>query len=96
MARETIGGGGDGGQQTALAPVDGGNEGFFGRISKFWREVRDETGRISWPSFDDVKNTTLITLAAVVFFAIYLFLADKGIVLLGSLGTWLLTQIGLA
>ena len=33
---------------------------------------------------------------AVFFFAIYLFAVDKGIVLLGSLGNWLLSLIGLA
>lgn len=75
---------------------DAGNEGFFGRISKFWREVREEMKRVSWPSFDDVKKTTAITLAAVIFFAIYLFIVDKGVVLLGRFGNWLLTQAGLA
>ena len=82
-------------ERGALLPSDG-NEGFFGRITKFWREVREETRRISWPSVNEVKKTTVITIIAVFFFAIYLFAVDKGIVLLGSLGNWLLSLIGLA
>ena len=94
-ALEKTGNDGGGGRNVAIAD-DAGNEGFFGRISKFWREVREEMKRVSWPSFDDVKKTTAITLAAVIFFAVYLFVVDKGVVLLGRFGTWLLTQAGLA
>jgi preprotein translocase SecE subunit len=90
----TTGKGGGDGKDVAVA--EGSNEGFFGRISKFWRDVRGEMGRVSWPSLDDVKKTTVITLIAVIFFALYLFLADRAIVLLGRFGLWLLTQIGLA
>jgi len=32
--------------------------------------------RVSWPSIKEVQNTTLITLVAVVFFAVYLFAVD--------------------
>jgi preprotein translocase SecE subunit len=32
--------------------------------------------RVSWPTFLEVKNTTIITLVAVIFFAIYLFAVD--------------------
>jgi preprotein translocase subunit SecE len=94
-ALETTGGGGSGGGG-AVAVADSGNEGFFGRISKFWRDVRGEMGRVSWPSFEDVKKTTAITLVAVIFFAIYLFLVDWGVVWLGRFGNWLLVQLGLA
>src|SRR6266508_3563334 len=47
---------------------------FFGRISEFLRDTRAEMRRVSWPSANEVKNTTVITLVAVIFFAIYLFL----------------------
>jgi preprotein translocase SecE subunit len=33
--------------------------------------------RVSWPTLVMVRNTTLITLVAVVFFAIYLFAVDR-------------------
>jgi len=35
--------------------------------------------RVSWPTVTHVKNTTIITLIAVVFFAVYLFLVDQGL-----------------
>ena len=50
--------------------------GFFTRMGQFFRDVRSEMKRVSWPSAKEVKNTTLITLVAVVFFAIYLFAVD--------------------
>jgi preprotein translocase subunit SecE len=46
-------------------------------MSKFLRDVRAEMRRVSWPTVKEVKNTTIITLVAVVFFAIYLFLVDR-------------------
>ena len=46
-------------------------------MSKFLRDVRAEMRRVSWPSAKEVKNTTIITLVAVIFFAIYLFLVDR-------------------
>jgi preprotein translocase subunit SecE len=47
------------------------------RISQFLRDVRAELKRVSWPTANEVKNTTIITLVAVIFFAIYLFAVDK-------------------
>ncbi len=35
--------------------------------------------RVSWPTAKEVRNTTLITLVAVVFFAVYLFAVDQGL-----------------
>ena len=52
-----------------VGPVD--------RMSQFLRDVRAEMKRVSWPTVKEVKNTTVITLVAVVFFAVYLFLVDR-------------------
>ena len=46
-------------------------------MGQFFRDVRSEMKRVSWPSAKDVKNTTLITLVAVIFFAVYLFAVDQ-------------------
>jgi len=54
-----------------------GQLGFFGRIGQFSRDVRAEMRRVSWPSAKDVKNTVIITIVAVIFFAVYLFLVDR-------------------
>jgi len=51
--------------------------GFIARTTQFLRDVRAEMRRVSWPSAKEVKNTTIITLIAVVFFAVYLFLIDR-------------------
>jgi preprotein translocase subunit SecE len=51
--------------------------GFFQRTSQFVRDTRAEMRRVSWPTANEVKNTTIITLIAVIFFAIYLFGVDR-------------------
>ena len=57
--------------------LSGPRVGPFGRMTQFLRDVRAEMKRVSWPSVNEVKNTTVITLVAVIFFAIYLFLVDR-------------------
>ena len=57
--------------------LSGPRVGPLGRMSQFLRDVRAEMKRVSWPTVKDVKNTTIITLVAVVFFAVYLFLVDR-------------------
>jgi preprotein translocase subunit SecE len=57
--------------------LSGPRVGPIGRLSQFLRDVRAEMKRVSWPSFTEVKNTTIITLVAVIFFAVYLFLVDR-------------------
>ena len=65
------------------------DEGFFGRVGRFVRDVRAELGRVSWPSALQVRNTTIITVVAVIFFAAYLYVVDylfaRGVELLGRL-----------
>jgi preprotein translocase subunit SecE len=55
----------------------GSRTGFFQRTSQFVRDTRAEMRRVSWPTANEVKNTTIITLIAVVFFAVYLFGVDR-------------------
>jgi preprotein translocase subunit SecE len=50
---------------------------FFSRIGKFVRDVRSELGRTTWPTTLQVRNTTIITVIAVIFFATYLFVVDR-------------------
>jgi preprotein translocase subunit SecE len=67
----TTSGGGRGGKHQAAAP------GFFARLGQFIRDTRAEMRRVSWPTANEVKNTTIITLIAVIFFALYLFGVDR-------------------
>ena len=58
-------------------PADEPRDGFFERLSKFVRDVRAELGRTSWPTAIQVRNTTIITIIAVAFFAAYLYAVDQ-------------------
>jgi preprotein translocase subunit SecE len=50
-----------------------------GRLIEFLGDVRAEMKRVSWPTLKHVQNTTIITIIAVIFFAIYLFLVDQAL-----------------
>jgi preprotein translocase subunit SecE len=65
----------------------------LGRLMQFLHDVRAEMKRVSWPSITEVKNTTIITLIAVIFFAVYLFAVDQGLsrLILGL--DWLIEKI---
>ena len=73
--RGTVPPGGDRGGRQPRGTVT--TPGFVARTTQFLRDVRAEMRRVSWPTAKDVKNTTIITLIAVVFFAVYLFLVDR-------------------
>ena len=64
-----------------------------GRLVQFVHDVRAEMKRVSWPTLVHVQNTTIITLIAVVFFAVYLFLVDLGMTYLITGLEWLVGKI---
>lgn len=76
--------------------VAGPRTGPIQRTGNFLHDVRTEMKRVSWPSAGEVKNTTIITIIAVIFFAIYLFGVDQAIVQIGHFGAWLLSLVGIA
>jgi preprotein translocase subunit SecE len=73
--------------------LSGPRVGAVGRLGQFSRDVRAEMKRVSWPTAKEVKNTTLITLVAVVFFAIYLFAVDQGLARLILGIDWLIDKL---
>ncbi|HEX8774678.1 MAG TPA: preprotein translocase subunit SecE [Pyrinomonadaceae bacterium] len=77
-----FGEGGEGGGGRRERGLAGPRTGFVARTSQFLRDVRAEMKRVSWPTFNEVKNTTIITLIAVIFFAVYLFAVDQGLAFL--------------
>lgn len=77
-----FGEGGEGGGGRSERGVAGPRAGFFTRMTQFLRDVRAEMKRVSWPTLGEVKNTTIITIVAVIFFAIYLFIVDQGLAFL--------------
>ncbi len=70
-----------------------GRQGGPGRIGQFLHDVRAELKRVSWPSVSHVQNTTIITIVAVIFFALYLFLIDQGLARLILGVEWLVEKI---
>jgi preprotein translocase subunit SecE len=52
---------------------------ILGRLGEFLHDVRAEMKRVSWPTLKHVQNTTIITLIAVIFFAVYLFAVDQAL-----------------
>src|SRR2546423_12178920 len=47
------------------------------RVGSFWRDVRAELKRVTWPTLKEVQHTTVITVIAVIFFATYLWGIDR-------------------
>ncbi len=64
-----------------------------GGVGTFVRETREELNKTTFPSSNDVKNTTIIVIVNVLFFASYLFLIDKGWTYVLEGLTWLVNKI---
>ena len=62
-------------------------------VGEFIRETREELKRTSFPSSEDVRNTTIIVIVSVIFFAIYLFLVDQGWTYVLQAITWLVNKL---
>ena len=46
------------------------------RFLNFLRDVRSELKKVTWPSKNEVVSTTIVVIAATVFFGFYLFFMD--------------------
>jgi preprotein translocase subunit SecE len=46
--------------------------GWWGRSRRFFSEVRNETGRVTWPSRKEVYATTVVVILTSIFFGVYL------------------------
>ena len=56
---------------------EGGGVGEWPKKTRtFLEDVRAETRRVSWPSFQQVRSTTIVVLVTVAFFGAYLGLLD--------------------
>ena len=67
--------------------------GWWGRSRRFLTEVRNETGRVTWPSRKEVYATTIVVILTSIFFGVYLWGVD--LVLTRTLG-WLYKALGAA
>ncbi|MBK9215077.1 MAG: preprotein translocase subunit SecE [Chloracidobacterium sp.] len=62
-------------------------------IGAFVSKTRAELDKTSFPSSNDVKNTTIIVVISVIFFAVYLFLVDRAWVYVLQGLTWVVDKI---
>jgi preprotein translocase SecE subunit len=62
-------------------------------VGEFIRETREELKKSSFPSSNDVKNTTIIVIVNVIFFALYLFVIDRGWTYIIDGLTWLINKL---
>jgi preprotein translocase subunit SecE len=67
--------------------------GWWGRSRRFLSEVRNETGRVTWPSRKEVYATTIVVILTSVFFGVYLWGVDM--VLTNIIG-WIYKSLGAA
>jgi preprotein translocase subunit SecE len=70
-----------------------GKPSLLSRLTQFLHDVRAEMKRVSWPTLKHVQNTTIITIIAVIFFALYLFAIDQGLARLIMGLDWLIEKI---
>ena len=50
--------------------------GWSQRSRQFYTDVRGELKKVSWPGKDEVRGTTMVVIAAVFFFGLYLGVVD--------------------
>jgi len=53
--------------------------GWWGRSRRFLSEVRNEMGRVTWPSQKEVYATTVVVILFSVTMGVYLWLVDLGL-----------------
>ncbi len=58
--------------------------GWWGRSRRFLAEVRNEMGRVTWPSRKEVYATTVVVILTSILFGVYLWVID--LVLNGIMG----------
>ena len=67
--------------------------GWWGRSRRFLAEVRNEMGRVTWPSRKEVYATTIVVILTSILFGVYLAGIDF---MLNSFISWLYKTVGAA
>ena len=65
--------------------------GRFERARLFLSEVRNELKRVTWPSQKEVYATTVVVILTSIFFGLYLFILDTGLL---NLVQWIFRRFG--
>ena len=59
---------------------------WYKKLGNFLRDVKAELKKVTWPSKNEVTSTTVVVIAATVFFGFYLFFMD-------IIFSWVIVQI---
>lgn len=49
---------------------------WYKRLWNFLKDVKSELKKVTWPSKNEVTSTTIVVIAATIFFGFYLFFMD--------------------
>ncbi len=50
---------------------------MFEKINKFLQEVKQEMSKVSWPTRDELKGTTIIVIVLTITLSVFIWLTDK-------------------
>jgi len=75
----------------AVETLDKGNQ--KESVGEFIRHTREELDRTTFPASEEVRNTTIIVIISVIFFAAYLFLVDHAWTYLLDGLAWVVNKI---
>ena len=50
---------------------------MFKKISNFFQDVRQEMSKVSWPTRDELKGTTIVVIVLTVILSLFIFGVDK-------------------
>ena len=53
--------------------------GLFRKIGKFLSDVKMEMSKVTWPTIDELKGSTLVVIIFSLAMAIYIFVIDQGL-----------------
>ncbi len=48
----------------------------FEKISKFFSDVSQEMSKVSWPTYDELKSSTIIVIVLSLLFVVFVFSSD--------------------
>ncbi len=50
---------------------------MFKKAIRFLKEVRVEMSRVTWPSYEELKNSTIVVILVSLAFALFIFVVDN-------------------
>ena len=62
-------------------------------VGEFIKKTREELDRTTFPGSEEVRNTTIIVIISVIFFALYLFVVDRAWVFILEGLTWVINKL---